>query len=233
MADKKFNLVEFLNQRTKGEKTLGIAAAMLIFTALMQGLVIGPILSKMHVIDTDIATSRDEIRRDRRILSFKSRIFEEYAKSSTYLDATEKSSEEIIATLLKKIESVAKQQSITVKDIRPGDTEIKPQFQIYKTSLDCEGTLSNLLTFMNTLEQSDYLFQITRYSLAPKSKGADILKASMDIARYLIAAEKVDAEDLSEYQPEPSSESLELPPPDSVISDLPEVPLVDREAKLS
>ena len=59
--------------------------------------------------------------------------------------------------------------------------------------MDCEGTLTNLLALMNTLEQSDYLFQITRYSLEPKSKGADILKASFDIARYLIPAEPLDS----------------------------------------
>ena len=230
MADKKkFNLAEFLSKRTKNEKALGGASALLIFIALMHGLVIGPILSKMHLIDADISTSRDEIRRDRRIVSFKTRIFDEYAKSNNYLDSSEKSSEEIIATLLKKIENVAKQQSINVKDIRPGDTEVKPQFQVYKTSLDCEGTLSNLLTFMNTLEQSDYLFQITRYSFTPNSKGADILKASMDFARYLIPAEKIDPSILSAYQPETPAvkpDMMNLPsPPTSDMASLPELPL--------
>lgn len=220
MANKKFNLEEFLNQRTKNEKTLGMAAALLVFIALMHGIVIGPILSKMQLIDLDISSRRDEIRRDRRIVSFKDRIYEEYAKSNAYLDGSEKSSEEIIAALLKKIESMAKQQNVIIKDIRPGDTEIKPQFQVYKTSIDCEGALADLLALMNTLEQSDYLFQITRYSLAPKSKGADILKASMDIARYLIPAEKVSASVLAEYQ----SEALILDESSSQDSMLPSFP---------
>lgn len=189
MANKKFNLEEFLSKRSKNEKMLGIAAALIIFIALVQGLAIGPILSKLKLIDEEIVSRRDEIRRDRRIMSFKTKIYDEYSRSSAYLDSSDRSSEEIISALLKKIENVAKQESVTIKDIRPGDTEVKPQFQVYKTSLDCEATLSSLLTFMNTLEQSDYLFQITRYSFAPKSKGADILKASMDIARYLITAE--------------------------------------------
>jgi len=77
MANKKFNLEEFLNQRTKNEKTLGMAAALLVFIALMHGIVIGPILSKMQLIDVDISSRRDEIRRDRRIVSFKDRIYEE------------------------------------------------------------------------------------------------------------------------------------------------------------
>ena len=142
MANKKFSLGEFLSQRSKSEKTLGFAAAMIVFAALMYGVVIGPIMTKMNAIDSDISSSRDEIRRDRRMISFKNRILEEYSKSNSYLDATQKSAEEIIATLLKKIEGVAKDNSITVKDIRPGETEVKPQFKVYKTSMDCEGTLT-------------------------------------------------------------------------------------------
>ncbi len=217
MANKKFNIGEFLGQRTKGEKTLGLAAAITVFAGLMYGVVIGPILTKMNAIDTDISTSRDEIRRDRRILSFKNRILEEYSKSNSYLDSTQKSSEEIIATLLKKIEGVAKDNSITVKDIRPGETEMKPQFKVYKTSMDCEGTLTNLLALMNTLEQSDYLFQITRYSLEPKSKGADILKATLDIARYLIPAEKIEASMLE-------TNNMPAVPADSPATETSEVP---------
>ncbi len=190
MASSKFNVGEFLSKRTKTEKILGFAAAFFIFFAVMQGLVLGPILQKISEIDVQIETTRDEIRRDRRILSFKERIVEEYVKSSNYLDESDRSSEEIIATLLNKIENTAQTHTITVKDIRPGDTEVKPQFKVYKTSLDCEGTLTNLLAFMQDLEQSDYLFQISKYSFAPKSKGADVLKATLDIARYLIPVEK-------------------------------------------
>ncbi len=191
----KFSLGEFLSKRTKNEKILGFVAGFCVFLAIMHGLVIGPIISKIKEIDAELQTGRDEIRRDRRILSFKDRIVEEYVKSRNYLDASDKSSEEIIATLLNKIESTAQEHSITIKDIRPGDTEVKPQFKIYKTSMDCEGTLANLLAFMQSLEQSDYLFQISRYTFAPKSKGADVLKSNLDIARYLIPAEK-DAEGL-------------------------------------
>jgi len=228
MATKKFNLGEFLSQRTKTEKTLGFVTMFVLFLGIMQGMVIGPILSKINTIDTDISQSRDEIRRDRRILSFKDRILEEYSRTSSYLDSTDRSAEEIIATLLKKIETSARDHSIMVKDIRPGDTEVKPQFKVYKTSMDCEGTLPNLLALMNTLEQSDYLFQITRYSLEPKSKGADILKATLDIARYLIPAEKLGASMQQSFEAkamlpsQPISEKSDIPEfPDMATTEMP------------
>ena len=98
--------------------------------------------------------------------------------------------EEIVAALLKKIETLAAQQSVLITNVRPDDVEEKPNFRIYKTSIDCEGKLGNVLMFIHLLEQSDYLFQVERYSMGPKSKGSDIIKCTLDIARILITVEK-------------------------------------------
>ena len=69
--------------------------------------------------------------------------------------------------------------------------EEKPNFRVYKTSIDCEGKLGNVLSFINLLEQSDYLFQVEGYTMGPKSKGSDITKCTFDIARILITAENI------------------------------------------
>lgn len=180
----------FFAKLSKSEKILAGAASAVVFIAIMDGLVLGPILSELKAMDKKINSKAETIKRDKKITSFRDRIMEEYAKYSNYLDTGEFSQEEIIAALLKKIETLATQQTITVKNIQPGDVEEKPIFQVYKTSIECEGTLANMLSFMNLLEQSDYLFEITRYSVGPKSKGADIVKCNMDIARTLIGAEK-------------------------------------------
>ena len=81
---------------------------------------------------------------------------------------------------------------MTVTNTRPGAVEEKPNFRVYKTSIDCEGKLGNVLSFINLLEQSDYLFQVERYTMGPKSKGSEIVKCTLDIARILITSEKID-----------------------------------------
>ncbi len=190
MDDLAAKIGAFAAKLGKSEKILVGVASAVVFIAIMDGLVLGPILSELKAMDKKIFAKAEAIKRDKKIASFRGRIMEEYAKYSNYLDTGEFSQEEIIAALLKKIENLANQQSITVKNIQPGDVEEKPVFQVYKTSLECEGTLTNMLSFMNLLEQSDYLFEITRYSVGPKSKGADIVKCNMDIARTLIGSEK-------------------------------------------
>lgn len=203
----------FFAKLGKSEKILAAAASAVIFIAIMDGLVLGPILSELKIMDKKITSKAEAIKRDKKITSFRDRIMDEYAKYSNYLDTGEFSQEEIIAALLKKIENLANQQTITVKNIQPGDVEEKPIFQVYKTSIECEGTLTDMLSFMHLLEQSDYLFEITRYSVGPKSKGADIVKCNMDIARTLIGAEKAKtgsktpvSENVPELVPEPVQE---------------------------
>lgn len=187
----KFNIEEIFSKLEGNGRILFIVAAIFIALAVTDRLMIGPFTSQMNYMKAESKAQQESLRRSKRVVSFRDGILEEYSKYSTYLDTGEMSQEEIIAALLKKIETLASQQSVTVTNVRPGDVEEKPNFKVYKTSIDCEGRLGNVLSFINLLEQSDYLFQVERYTMGPKSKGSDITKCSFDIARILITAENV------------------------------------------
>ncbi|MBI3306474.1 MAG: hypothetical protein HYZ84_01520 [Candidatus Omnitrophica bacterium] len=193
---------------SKGEKTLVSIAIVLVALALMDGLLLGPILSHITSLETEIVTKSQTIKRNLRILSFRDGILKEYGQYVKYLDAGEKKQEEIVAALLRKIETIAAEKSVSVSNIQPGDVSSTSMVQEYKTTISGEGSLGNVLGFMHALEESDYLFQITKYSLTPKSKGADVMKFSFDISRVLIATEKIEGEILSS---EDSLESASTP----------------------
>lgn len=186
-----FNFDAFFSGLKGPTKILFFVAVISVSFALMDRLMIGPFLSQEQYLKAENKAQRENIRRSKRIISFRDRILEEYNQYSTYLDSGEMTQEVIVAALLKKIETIAGQQTVTITGIRPGDVEEKPIYRIYKTSLDCEGKLTNILSFINLLEQSDYLFQVQRYSMGPKSKGSDIIKCTMDISRILITTENV------------------------------------------
>lgn len=188
---KEFNFDAFVAGLKGPTKILFFVTVITISLALMDRLMLGPFLSQEEYLKAEHKAQRENIRRSKRIISFRDRILEEYNQYSAYLDSGELTQEAIVAALLKKIETLAGQQAVTITGIRPGDVEEKPIYKIYKTSLDCEGQLSNVLSFINLLEQSDYLFQVQRYSMGPKSKGSDIIKCTMDIARILVGTEDV------------------------------------------
>lgn len=187
----KFNIEEIFSKLNPQNRILFIVAMIFVALALMDRLMIGPFASQMKYMEAESKAMKENIRRSKRVVSFQEGILEEYSKYSTYLDTGEMTQEEIIAALLKKIETLAGQQSVTVTNVRPGDIEEKSNFRIYKTIIDCEGKLANVLSFINLLEQSDYMFQVERYAMGPKSKGSDITKCSFDIARILITGENI------------------------------------------
>lgn len=197
-----------LAKLSKGERTLTIIAALLIAGAVTNGLLLGPILDHIKSLEAEIVTKSQTIKRNLRILSFREGILKEYALYMKYLDSGEKKQEEIVAALLRKIETIAAEKSVSVSNIQPGDVSSTSMVQEYKTSLSGEGALINVLGFMHALEESDYLFQISKYGFTPKSKGADVMKFSLDISRVLIAAEKIEGE-----IPSPAASSV--PPQDT------------------
>lgn len=187
----KFDIEEIFSKLNPQSRILFIAAVIILAFGLMDRLMIGPFTSQMNYMEAESKAQKENIKRSKRVISFREGILEEYSKYSTYLDTGEMTQEEIIAALLKKIETLAGQQSVTVTNVRPGDVEDKSNFRIYKTSIDCEGKLVNILSFVNLMEQSDYLFQVVRYAMSPKSKGSEITKCSFDIARILITSENI------------------------------------------
>jgi hypothetical protein len=186
-----FNIEEIFSKLNPGSRVLFIIAVIFVALALMDRLMVGPFTSQMKYMEAESKAQKENIKRSKRVVSFRTGILEEYSKYSTYLDTGEMTQEEIIASLLRKIETLAGQQSVTVTNVRPGDVEEKSNFRIYKTSIDCEGKLVNVLSFINLLEQSDYMFQVERYTMGPKSKGSDITKCTFDIARILITSENI------------------------------------------
>ncbi len=187
----KFDIEEIFSRLNSQSRILFIVAAIFVVLALMDRLMIGPFTSQMKFMEAESKAQKENIKRSKRIISFQEGILEEYSKYSTYLDTGAMTQEEIIAALLKKIETLAGQQSVTVTNVRPGDVENKSNFRVYKTSIDCEGKLVNILSFVNLMEQSDYLFQVVRYTMSPKSKGSEITKCTFDIARNLITSENI------------------------------------------
>lgn len=212
---------DFMDKLSKKERTLLFVTVGFVSLALLDAFVLGPILSRSHIMDAEIQAKEETIKRNLRIISFRDSIESEYKGYQSYLDSSDKGREEIIGDLLKKIEVIAKDHKIGIINIQPGDMVENPVFQEYKTSLECEGAFADILAFMKDLEVSEFLFKITKYSMIPKSKGGEVLTCTMDISRVFITEEKRRGK-TPDFLPEPSvkQESSLAPAPLSVTGTL-------------
>ncbi len=185
-------ITNFYSKLAKKEKMTMLIAFFFVMLAVMDRLILGPILVEQKTLEGEVAVKLQTIKRSRRIIAFKDSIVKEYSKYKDYLDTGEKSKEEIVSALLREIETIAAEKSITISNIQPGDVHQSPVMDEYETGLECMGKLRNVLEFMQALEESDFLFQITKYSMTPKSKGSDVMKCSISMSRVFITAEKME-----------------------------------------
>ncbi len=205
-------MIDAFYAKLKGrERVLFVAAVSCVVMVLMDRLVIGPILSQMKLMDAEISAKTQTVRRNMRILSFRDSILNDYSRYSAYFDSVNRKQEEIISRLLKEIESIAAQKSITIVNIKPGDVQENPVFHEYKTTLEFSGKLLDILGFMSLLEESDYLFRITEFSMTPKSKNSDVMKCVLNVTRILMTAENVPSPAVSVAQPSNAAAPGALP----------------------
>ena len=183
-------IAKFYEKLSKRERTLFFGCGAAIFLLLMDSLVLGPILTKLKILDAEIQAKSDTIRRNFRVLSFRESIVKEAKDYSAYFDSGQKTQEETLSDILREIENMASRNSVTISSIRPGDLADSPLSKIYSTTLECEGALKGVLQFMRDLEQSTYLFQVKAYQFAPKTKTGEIIKCSMAIAKNIIIADQ-------------------------------------------
>ena len=126
----------FFAKLSKNEKVLFVVAFIGLVMVIMDTLVLGPILSQIKVLDVDIVTKSEMIKRDLRLLTFKEGILRQYEDYISFMDSGEKSSEEIISSLLKKIETLANEKNVGISNIQPGEASTGSIFQEYKTTIE-------------------------------------------------------------------------------------------------
>lgn len=182
---------EFISKLAKRERILVFASVAMIFLAFMDRAILGPILQQIKILDASIEAKTQMLKRNNRILSFSDSILKEYARNDKYLSSPDKNEQEMIASDLHAIETLAAQNTVTISNIKAGDITESPLSKELQINLDCEGTLAHTLQFMRALEDSNYLFRIKKYNLAPKSKTSELIKSNIEMIRIVIVKDEI------------------------------------------
>ncbi|OGW79808.1 MAG: hypothetical protein A3G33_02865 [Omnitrophica bacterium RIFCSPLOWO2_12_FULL_44_17] len=183
--------IAYYQKSPKLTKILFLVASAVVSFAIIYFLVLGPIFSQLNTMSAEIKAKSQTIKQNLRMLSMKNSIMRDNDKVANYLSEGNLSKEEIIAGHLHEVENLANMHQVTINKIESGNIAENPLCKKYEISVDCEGVLSDILAFMNDLEDSEYLFQITNYRLNPKTKQGTVIKAFLGVSRIVVSAEGV------------------------------------------
>lgn len=175
----------FLAKMSKREKMIFYAASFFISLTILDRLIISPISDKIRMLDKEIKDKQSAVRKNLRILSYKSRIMEDKNKYQGYLHSV-KSDEEEMTQVLKEIESLSEAAEIYLIDMKPANVQEMGTSKKFSVNLNCEAQMEQLVNFMYSVENSKRLLTIEKFQLAPKSKDSSLARCRITITKLAI-----------------------------------------------
>ncbi len=179
---------KFIAGLTDFQKKLLIVAGILLVIVLFDRLLINPTMSKLSSIDQEILSEEVAIKRDLNLLKHKNELLKDSKALEAYISKDVLAEEEMIASFLKKIESLAGQAKVSLVKVTPAAGEKDKELLKYRADLECNGLLTDVVAFMHLINSSDDLLKVVKFNLGGKKADTDEIKATMSILKIVVPA---------------------------------------------
>jgi len=171
---------------SKKEKLILFVACVCVVLALVDRMVVAPIISKLDSLKGQIRQKEEAVKRNLHIVSQKERIGHEVRKFASYFSDFD-SEEENVTIFLKELEVLANKSSLSIVDMKPaGIKEDDNKVKKCVVTLSGEGQMEQIMDFMYNVENSNSLLTVERYQISPKSKETSVAQCSMTISKILM-----------------------------------------------
>ena len=176
---------KFLAKISSRERTALIIAAVIFSIMFLDRLVLGPILGSMKTLDVTTEEKTTLLKTNLRILSNKEKILKEIDLYKKY-SLKSLPVEDEWAGLLKEVENLALSSEVELIDVSPSGTRKDGLLRIYLVKVDCEGSTSNIIKFMHSIEISKKLLKIQSIRLKPVELGSEIMECDLSVSKIVM-----------------------------------------------
>ena len=177
---------KFIAGLNENQKKLLVITAVIVIAALFDRLLIGPTMSRLSAIEEDISKEQATIKQDLRFLGYKDRIIKESNEIAPYLTKNMLTDNEMIATFLNEIQSLASQMKVTLIKINPAPGEQDAEYWKYQADLECSGQLEDMVSFMHAVNSDTDLMKVDKFNFSAKKSDTDEIKATMTIEKIVV-----------------------------------------------
>jgi len=178
-------LLAKVSKLSKREKLVLFGSILAVACALSDRLIVASLSRKIKEQDTRIAAREAEIRKNLKIVSQKKRITAQHDTYKPYLGTMSSENEEF-TVFLKEMDTLARDSTIYVVDMKPTGTKESGEAKKYLINLNIEADMASLIRFMYSVEDSKKLMTVEKYQISPKSKDSPTAKCSMLVSKLVI-----------------------------------------------
>ncbi len=177
-------IASYLAKLNKREKLVFYCMVLFVTAAMVDRMVVGPVFSKIKVVDNRIRQETELIRKNARIVAEKDRVATISKQIGAYSRKTG-SQEEEVAYLLGEVEKLARKTSLYIVDMKPLGVSEDSVSRKYSVDLNCEAQMEQIASFMHELESSSALFFVESFNISPKSQDSSVARVNMRISNVI------------------------------------------------
>lgn len=177
---------KFYSKLNDQEKKVFFAATLILSLALLDRLFFGPVFQKLKVVDDEIKSQEISIKRDLRFLSYKEKIKSESKAFDKYFVKKLLEDDVVNAEFLRKVEELASESAVNLVKSNPADPKKQKDSMEYYVSLDCTGTLENMIKFMHLVNTTEDLLKVIKFNMSPQKGTANEVNTSMIISKLIM-----------------------------------------------
>ena len=211
-------ITEFYEKLSAQEKKIFYVVLVLGVLALFDFLFVRPVGQKLVSLDEEIKATKRSIRQDMRFFAYKDKIFAEQKTLSIYAAEDSQIEEEITASFLKTIETLASRSNIHLSKLNTSESEVKRGYVRYFANLESDGRLQDMVNFIYRINTTKNLLKVVKFNMTENKASAENVNASMKITKLVMDSDAVKEESLagedvaaqSDGSPAPA-ESIEQP----------------------
>lgn len=174
-----------LDRFSKRERHLFIGTIAVVCVAMGYIIILEPLTNRWKALGRQIEQKTVKLNKNLSILQQEKRIKSEFAKYAEHTRSMG-ADEEVIATLLKIIESKASGTATRITNIRPKPVKDRGFYKEFSFEVMSESSLEDLLQFVYELQNSKELLKVKRLTLTLKSGQASTLRGVMDIIKVSV-----------------------------------------------
>lgn len=174
-----------LAKMTQKEKLGLTLAALIVFSAFFDRVIVTPINMSFKKINAQIKSNELKLAQGLRNISQQDEIAKEYEKYLPYIKSKYPEGEEV-AKLLEEIETIGHNAGIAITDIKPQPPKQTDMYKYYVIEAEAEGSMEKLMVFLHQLYASKQLLRASRVYVAVKNKETSEAKISMLITKVVV-----------------------------------------------
>ncbi|MFH1791787.1 MAG: type 4a pilus biogenesis protein PilO [Candidatus Omnitrophota bacterium] len=179
-------ITSMLANLSKKEKTYLCAAGIVLFIALFDRLVVGPVSKESNDLEEKIVYQIGLIKKNLSILRYKEKILEERALYLPYFTKEGLTEEELIAVFLRDVEQLAKTAGITLTNVNPVTVDDRREYVLYDLTVECTGPMKNMLDFIYGVDAVKKPIRVTSFEVYPKKRAEYEVNSTITVTKMII-----------------------------------------------